>query len=291
MEFFFQDCPDTLTMIDYINEKRGFSIKDNLTNFKFTEFTLKELGLPLADELLQSTLNVENHIGGVESWREKNKNSLNYKGFSLSYNKNFIDTERSVFYQTLGAYELPQSYSKDLSAANFKQQKNSYYDSYSFNSIQPIIAKSYDNLFQKINFSIARSRAVYFYSGEYSTSEYMPYHKDEYPFQLLRLNIPLTTWPEYKLEIKGEDEFGNYENIVTHLEVGKAYLWNTRIPHRVYCEKNFHSPVCRIHLVLGLIPWYDLQIDENKAISLKSNSYYGQNIKSIVDHRLFVKKH
>lgn len=290
MKFYFKDCPSELTMIDYLNSQLSINPIDTLADFKFYEFSLEELGLPPADKLLDATLNIEKKIGGVESWREKNKDSENYKGFSLTHNPDFIDQRRSIFYQGLGAYELPQSFSKNLSKADFKQNKNSYYDSYSFNEIHTIIKQEYSQLIQSMHLPISRSRVVYFYSGQHSTAEYMPYHKDEYPFQLLRINIPLITTEEYKLEIFGTDEFGNSQNSEHHLKVGKAYVWNTRIPHRVYCNDISSEQKCRIHIVLGLIPWFNIGEDKDEGKFLEKNSFFGLPVKEIVEKKLFVKK-
>lgn len=277
-------------MIDYLNSQPGLAASDRLNGFGFQSFTLKELGLPSAEELLESTVSIEKAIGGIESWREKNKESENYKGFSLTHNPEFIDQRRSVFYQGLGAYELPQSFSKNLSEANFKQNKNSYYDTYGFNTIHEIIKKNYAELLDRLRLNVSRSRVVYFYSGTHSSSEYMPFHKDEYPFQLLRINIPLVTTAEYKLEISGSDEFGNHENALFHLKVGEAYVWNTRVPHRVFCNDTSLETKCRIHIVLGVIPWFNLGVDPVHGKFLEKNNFFGMPIKEIVQRKLFVKQ-
>jgi hypothetical protein len=40
-----------------------------------------------------------------------------------------------------------------------------------------------------------------------------------------------------------------------HLGVGRAYTWDTNRPHRVFCRGG--TPATRIHLVLGVSPWFD----------------------------------
>jgi hypothetical protein len=74
---------------------------------------------------------------------------------------------------------------------------------------------------------------------------------------LFRVNIPLQTSEEHVLEINGSDEYGNTLTLSKHLEVGKAYIWNTRIPHRVTITKPCINPIDRIHLVLGFGTWVD----------------------------------
>ena len=39
------------------------------------------------------------------------------------------------------------------------------------------------------------------------------------------------------------------------LAVGRAYTWDTNRPHRVFCRGG--TTATRIHLVLGIAPWFD----------------------------------
>jgi hypothetical protein len=113
------------------------------------------------------------------------------------------------------------------------------------------------------------------------------WHVDEHPNHLLRINIPLQTSPEHVLEIKDQDEFGNSLNLVKHLEVGKAYIWNTRIPHKVDISKPIFVRQDRIHLVIGMSPWIDY--DPESDTYFKSE-YLGMPLKEIVENKYIIKK-
>lgn len=285
MKFKFSDCPDDLSMIEYISKKNAFSHVASQSKFLFYEFKLSDLGWPSADEILNSVLKTRKDIGTIEGWRKQQTESLFYKGFSLAYNPDFIDVERSIFFQSLGAYELEQSFSKSLSVAHFKQIKNSYYDTYGFRKISPLIGNNFKSLFSKIKFSISRSRASFLYGGEDCLPDKINMHKDEFSNQLLRINIPLQTSEEYVLEINGTDENDNSYKMIKHLKKGYAYIWNARIPHRVYCESLFPKEKERIHLVLGLVPWFDF-IDDCRAIA--SSKFYGQDMKLLIENYKFL---
>lgn len=283
MKFNFSDCPEDLSMIEYISNKNAF-LQSAESKFTFYEIKLSDIGWPTADEILNSVLQTKNDIGNLEGWRKQQSESSYYKGFSLAYNSDFIDTERSIFFQSMGAFELEQSFSKSLSVARFKQIKNSYYDTYAFREISPLIANNFKSLFSKIAFSISRSRAAFLYGGEDCLPDKINLHKDEFSNQLLRVNIPLQTSEDYVLEINGTDENGNSNRMIKHLKKGYVYIWNTRIPHRVYCNSLTPFEKERIHLVLGLVPWFDFT-DNYRAIA--SSKSYGHDIKQLIENYKF----
>ena len=111
------------------------------------------------------------------------------------------------------------------------------------------------------------------------------WHVDEPPYHLFRINIPLETSEEYILEIKGSDDFGNTLDLSKHLKVGKAYIWNTRIPHRVCTNKICQNPKDRIHMVLGFSPWFNYIETEDAFVKSK---LYGLTMDEIISKKLFV---
>jgi hypothetical protein len=270
-------------MIEFLDIKCDLYSTGFHSNFTFHEFSLKELGLPSADELLEAVLKTKNEVG-VEGWRKNQNESDFYKGFSLTYNPNFIDTQRSLYFQTFGSYELIQTFSKSIGDFAFSKIRDSYYDTYAFSHITPVIERNFKNLLSRFALSISRSRVSFLY-GSQAFKNNINFHKDEFPRQLLRINIPLQTSQEYLLEINGEDEAGAKLKMTQHLQIGKAYIWNTRIPHRVYCSSPEPEEPERIHLVLGLIPWFDY-CDSNKA--LKPNTFYKKEIKRMIDDLNFL---
>ena len=59
-------------------------------DFGWTEFTLKELGLPTAEEILNGVNQITNVID-LQGWRTKHGINETYKGFGLTYNPTFVD--------------------------------------------------------------------------------------------------------------------------------------------------------------------------------------------------------
>jgi hypothetical protein len=104
---------------------------------------------------------------------------------------------------------------------------------------------------------LLRSRCAYLWPEPDVDAFQNNWHIDEYPYEMLRLNIPLQTSPEHELHIKGKDFLGNSFNLTKHLEVGKVYLWNTNIPHTIGYKKEAPLDLPRIHLVLGLATYFD----------------------------------
>ena len=70
------------------------------------------------------------------------------------------------------------------------------------------------------------------------------------------------------------------------LELGKAYLWNTRLPHRPAITKKVETKEPRINVVIGLTPWLNYNKETD---SYSKNKLFGKPISEIVNERLFVK--
>ena len=71
-----------------------------------------------------------------------------------------------------------------------------------------------------------------------------------------------------------------------HLELGKAYLWNTRRPHRPAVFKKVETKEPRINIVMGLTPWLDY---DKTTDTYSKGKYFGKPVREIVEERLFVK--
>lgn len=274
-------------ILSCIELDKGFETNSNpLLNFGFYEFDLKDLGLPDPNTLLKSVLNVEQRVGLI-GWRYDGKESQFYKGFSLSYNPNFVDPAESIYHQTWGATKLKQTYGRVFGKGDLGESKNTYYDSYAFRKIAPVIQEELGYLLENFSMPLLRSRVAWnFGFGQGSTKE-ENWHVDELPYQLMRINIPLQTSKEHVMDIVGTDEHGNSLNIINkHLEVGKAYFWNTRIPHRITFKQICITRQPRIHIVLGFSPWYDYDHEQDMFVKSK---YWGIPISEIVEKRLYLK--
>jgi len=257
--------PD-LTMLEEVENAFQISKYYNTKIEKqFFEFNLSDFGLPTAEELLVSTLEIEKELGHLQGWRSNNKASEIYKGFSLTYNPNLgIDP-----YATLGDPKLTQNFSRAEGLGNISVLKNSYHDTYRFSKVHPLVLEHYSSLLSKLNCQLTRSRVSYIFPINDGIHGFN-FHLDEFTFQNLRINIPLQSDPSYVLEINGSDENGNALVHEQHLEVGKCYVWNTRIPHRVYAKEKPTSQLPRIHIVLGVMPWINVVGEE-----FSKNEFFG----------------
>jgi len=271
-------------IIGYLTNNGVFSnqlVQESLQDFLFTEFTLDELGLPPADELLAATLAIKEKVG-LQGWITNGIESPTYKGFSLTHNPDFHDKVASEYHQTWGSKFLKQNFGRQHGVADVPSIRNTYYDTYAFRKSPDIVQSYLGSLFSRFSCPLLRSRAA-FLKLNYVVNKKEGWHVDEPPTHMFRINIPLQTSEEHVLEINGSDEYGNSLVMSKHLEVGKVYMWNTRIPHRVTVTKPCITE--RIHLVLGFGTW--VSYDPVNDTFCKSK-LHGIPLKTIVDQRLFL---
>ena len=278
-------------LIESIENDGGFddiNFKEVMKDFTFYEFTLEELGLPSADNILKNVKQIEKEVG-LQGWKTANGEAKRYKGFSLSYNSEYIDKDVSIHHQTWGSNLQTQTFSRSKGTGFHKELKNSYYDSYAFRKMPSLINNNLQDVFNKLNMGLVRSRAAYFLINAEDENETFKnsWHTDEFPYFVLRINIPLQTTEEHIIKIKGEDPYGNKLELDKHLEVGKAYIWNTKIPHCFSVSKECKSIEPRIHLVLGLSCYFNY--NENKDCFIR-NDVWGKNMKDIVLSKSFINK-
>lgn len=277
------------SMLSYISRQKTFkkiNALEILKGFTFKSFTLEELGLPSAEHLLQKVKLIESEVG-LQGWRCNNEENQIYKGFSITHNPTFLYPEDSIYHQTWGSYLMTQNYSMAKGIGNHTQTKNTYYDSFGFRQIPPKVQTHLGDFLDKFRYHIVRSRVAYVFGygrGETKTTQW---HVDEDPFKVLRLNIPLQTSAEHVIDIQGEDPYGNKLNLENqHLEVGKAYMWNTKVPHRITYSKKCEYQEPRIHIVLGFTPYFDY---DSQSDSFSVNNNFGRSIKEIVDNKEFLR--
>lgn len=279
--------PDDKGMIEYLTGQSVFTDEINamsLKDFAFNEFTLEELNLPSAAKLLDAVLTIKQEVGLV-GWHTKDHESKTYKGFSLTYNPDYHDSSISIHHQTWGSSLLTQSFGRTQGIGDHSFIKNTYYDTYAFRKQPPSVEEHLKFLTARFKFPIFRSRAA-FYNLFLQKPGTASWHVDEFPNHLLRINIPLQTSNQHVLSIKGQDEFSNSLDLVKHLEVGKAYIWNTRIPHKVDITRQVVTKQDRIHLVIGMSPWIDY---DSESDTYFKSEYYGMPLKEIVENKYFIK--
>lgn len=277
----------SFTLMHYIDQLNILDVQSYgnlMKDFTFYEFSLEELGLPSAEQLLQATLELEETIG-LYNWETSKASYDDYRGFSLTYNKNYVGDKTTVFDQTLGSKVTSQVYGWNKETNPIKEVKNTYYDTYAFKDIHPLIQEKYSALFNRINGTIARSRVSYLYPATIALPDSSGVHVDEWPFHLMRINIPLQTTTNHVLQTFGKDPLGNELTIEKHLEVGKCYIWNTKIPHQVTIKEETRDTKPRIHMVLGIIPYFTFNEELNSYVP---NSNFKKPMREIVENRLFL---
>lgn len=257
--------------------KRLFDNSDDMQkDFGWYEFTLEELNLPSAEKILQGVKLIENEVG-LQGWRTKHGTHERYKGFGLTYNPTFFDKSENIYHQVWGSKLLDQYYGLQKGAGDHTQLKDTYHDTFGFRKIDDIIQKHLGFFLDRFNFHISRSRVAYIFGYGQLPNESSGWHVDEPTCQLLRVNIPLQTSDEYVMQ---------WNENTYHLELGKAYLWNTRIKHRPTIIRKVETKEPRINVVMGLTPWLEYNKQTDTYVKGK---YFGKPIKEIVEQKLFIK--
>ena len=92
-----------------INEVKSYfkKVDERQEEFSWNEYTLEELGLPTADQILTGVKKIES-IVGLTGWRTKHQTHQKYKGFGLTYNPTFFDKSESRYSQVWGSSLLDQ---------------------------------------------------------------------------------------------------------------------------------------------------------------------------------------
>jgi hypothetical protein len=205
---------------------------------------------------------------GLHGWRHREGTSRSYGGFSLTYNPDHQD-DLDPHASTLGTPRNPRDRFYWRSLENHTVLKHSYFDTYGFRRRTAASRiGALGELLDGCAASLVRSR-VGLIDGtqvdpddpQYRARE--GWHRDEPVFENLRINVPLQSDPNYVFEMAGEVPY--------HLEVGRAYSWDTHKPHRVFCAGR--TTATRIHLVLGFAPWFDF-VEEDDG--WRPNEYFGR---------------
>lgn len=223
------------------------------------------------EELYESVMGAIRQHGSA-GWRHSGGHSLVYGGFSLTTNAEHRDGLDPRF-SSLGS---PRNRFDDFSdapvgeaAKSYGALKNSYYDTYSFRYRTPASKEGKLGAFlDSIPLSIIRSRVGIIPGAnvdpmEIEDSSLSSWHRDEPVCENLRINVPLRTDPNFVFETEGIEPY--------HVPVGQAFTWDTNRPHRVYCRGRTNT--IRIHLVVGLAPWFSYWPDED---AWEPNDYFGR---------------
>ena len=259
------DVPESTNVCSYIMKntdwaERMKSVKPRQEYPKLLCFDIKDFDpVQLTKDIYEAM-----EIYGRHGWNTADGPSKRYAGFSLVYNPNHIEN-LDPHNSTLGTNKNRRDQYFFGNIENHTIIKNSYYDSYGFNTPTP--ASQYKSLgvfMNKCKRTRIRSRLAII-DSRHSPAQGIGngWHKDEPIFENLRINIPILTNDNYFFQLE------NYDSV--HLKVGMAYTWDTHIPHRVYGSESEESE--RIHLVFGFSPWWDYLPDEQAWVQ---NEFYGK---------------
>jgi hypothetical protein len=274
MKFFIQDIPDQYPVFQYMAVKTNLKAHMVKSNYNATDLidlshkvnlnTLKQSVLDLCSTILP------------KGWLSAQGRAQSYTGISLVYNPN-LKEQIDPNYQTLGTAHNNNDEFFWNSTSKVPHLKNSYFDTYSFRHVCPAVSGALRELISQFNTTLIRSRIgiVDATHTDINIIDKQGWHKDESVFENLRINIPITTDQDCLFQIQGKD--------AVHLPYGHLYTWDTNIAHRVFA--NAVKPATRIHVVLGLSPWFTYNAADD---SWNTNEFFGKKhpIDMLVDGEL-----
>lgn len=277
--FLVKEAPDALTLVQHLKTQTAFQQASDALSGQ-TSSQLLAIPLPaglyegLQDAAYQA---IEAH--GLHGWlsAEGRHHDHNYQSLSLVYNPDMHEPGMDDVHQaTLGTSLNPINEFFYNSVQRHRGLKNTYFDSYGFRVRTPAARLGELGRFlDQCGLTLIRSRLSVLIGERGITSDFMDgWHRDEPVFENLRLNIPLTSDPAYRLQIEHEKDKPQEDSdtMTEHfLEPGYAYTFNTNIPHRVYVKEPSSQP--RIHLVLGFSPWFDHDPGEDRW---RVNAHFGK---------------
>lgn len=264
-KFYVRDIPEPYAIWSYIKEKTNITKYYETLAPSVDASNLLTLEHALDLDLLFDAAKEMQEKFGFKGWLASNGESKNYGGLSLVYNPDYKESV-DLNQQTLGTRtnNLNEFYYGKID--RFSSIKNTYFDSYAYRRLAPCVTET-----KMVNFMKGFKRHRLRSRLATINSKYVParsrdsfgWHKDEYVFENLRINIPIKTDETFLFQIVDKSP--------VHLSVGNAYSWDTNIAHRVY--PTTEEDRSRTHLVLGFSPWFDYDEDED---SFTSNEFYGE---------------
>ncbi len=268
-KFFVADVPANMTTFAHLARKTAYraAVRGMAEQHKERRSIEIELPAGLVEKLRSAVLDAMAQFGH-SGWRQQDGVSPTYGGFSLAFNPDHQD-KLDPNVSSLGTPQNTGDKFYYNQRARNLPAKNSYFDTYGFRHRTPASGHSHlGGFLDALARPLIRSRVGIIYGEKVDLADEnyranAGWHRDEPIYENLRVNIPLQTDPSFVFEMEGEEP--------RHLEVGKAYSWDTHIPHRVYCIGP--TKLERIHLVLGIAPWFDY---DQEGDSWKANDYFGK---------------
>ena len=215
---------------------------------------------------------------GVHGWLSDRGRSANdrYLSMSLTYNPDLVDPGiEDVHQSTLGTSINSKTEFYYGATQRFAKLKNTYFDTYGFRLLTPAARTgALGEFLSRCGLSMVRSRLSVLRGEGQACSFSFGWHRDEPVYENLRINIPLRSHRNFRLQLEHEGEQPDAASRTMsdhYLAPGKAYTFDTHRPHRVYAAGG--CAVDRVHLVLGFAPWfrYDAAAD-----AWQPNEFYGK---------------
>lgn len=273
-----QDAPEALTIVQHLKTQTPFAQACAAMQQQTSSHLL---AIPLPPGLFEGLRNaaeqaIESY--GLHGWlsAEGRHHDHHYQSLSLVHNPDMHDDGvHDVHQATLGTSRNPIAEFYYNAVDRHRTLKNTYFDSYGFRYRTPAAQLGELGKFlDECGLTLIRSRLSVLIGERGITSDFMDgWHRDEPVFENLRLNIPLTADPAYRLQIEHARETPqpDSDTMTEHfLAPGHAYTFNTNVPHRVYVKEPCHTP--RIHLVLGFAPWFEHDAGRD---SWRANRHFG----------------
>jgi hypothetical protein len=259
------DVPRFTTIFNYIRHKTDIVKRFNRLPKPDQHVYELDLNMDVAALKRQADCAVGKY--GTYGWLSKQgRSKSSYRSLSLVHNPHIEDPEVNEYNSTLGSSLIGSKrffYTTWFSVLfQLKgRTKNSYYDSFAYNEPNNIMKEEFADLLSTFQRTQIRSRMSVILANAHDSMhpEYL-LHKDEPVYHNVRINIPLTDTSDHFLKIANDE---------VCFKAGKAYTWDTHVPHRVYGM----SAQPRVNLVLGFSPWFDYVAEDNVWVS---NQYYGE---------------
>lgn len=266
MKIYVDEIPETETVDRYITKKSKSDEKWYAVQRQFKETHL-EFKINNYDpvKLEQDSLEALS-LFGFTGWQTKEASIDRYGGLSFASNPNHRDRNETNS-SSLGTVSIESKDFYDPATTDQKILKDTYYDSWGFTQPTELHNFKYIGEFLKSreHRTLIRSRLAVMKAGVWTPDmTKFAWHRDEPVYLNLRINIPITTSPEYLFQIENSEP--------QHLAVGNAYTWNTRVPHCIYqSDKTVQD---RIHFVLGYSPWFDFDAENRCWVQ---NEFWGKH--------------
>ena len=98
-------------------------------------------------------------------------------------------------------------------------------------------------------------------------NENLLWHRDEKPYEVLRVIVPLETSAEYMFQLDN--------HMPVNLEVGMVYAFDQSILHRIFKKSNTKKD--RTHLVLSYVTWFN-KVDQEWIPNQYTNKIHPLNL-------------